>query len=156
MAKKSKANRRKGTSRSKQQAKGKTNFADILIRLIDAMYDLAQTGNLIGLILFGIICWVFYVTYKLPTDALQGFLGGIGEFIVSESFYLIPLLSVLTISVITNYIQAKVYRQHIQDLTDHRKVLIHGLERGELKKLSIHHTSGFDIKNGSVGENSGE
>lgn len=111
------------------------------------MYDLAQTGNLIGLILFGFIVWVFYVTYKLPPTVLEGFLGSIGNFLVSESFYWLPLTSALTISVFANFIQAKVYRSHIQDLSEHRKYLVHGLESGELKPLEKHHSSDFDIKN---------
>jgi len=44
---------------------GKGNgFASVAIRFIDALYDLAQTGNLIGIIIFAFVCWVFYVTYK--------------------------------------------------------------------------------------------
>jgi len=51
---------------------GKGNgFASVAIRLIDALYDLAQTGNLIGLIIFAFVCWIFYVTYKLPPESLE-------------------------------------------------------------------------------------
>ena len=141
-----------------QSAKQETNWADVAIRLIDALYDLAQTGNLIGLVLFGIICWIFLISYRLPEDSLPGLLSGIGSFIASESFYILPLSSVLVISVIANFVQAKVYKSHIQDLTDHRKLLVHGLKNGKLKHLEKHHTSNFNIedtseKNGDGDEN---
>ncbi|PCJ87986.1 MAG: hypothetical protein COA54_04275 [Thiotrichaceae bacterium] len=144
MAKQKKRTGRTAPKKKKEQG---TNFADVVIRLTDALYDLAQTGNLIGLILFGFIVWVFYVTYKLPPEVVAGFLGNIGSFIASESFYWIPLSSALAVSVFANFIQAKVYRSHIQDLSEHRKYLVHGLESGDLKPLGKHHSSDFDVKN---------
>ena len=145
MAKQGKRRVRKAPQKQKKQG---TNFYDVAIRFIDALYDLAQTGNLIGLILFGFIVWTFYVTSKVSSTALEGFLGGIGNFIVSESFYLLPLTSALIVSVFANFIQARVYRSHIQDLSEHRKNLVHGLNSGDLKTLEEHHSSDFDIKNG--------
>ncbi|MES9903180.1 MAG: hypothetical protein ABW168_10970 [Sedimenticola sp.] len=142
MARKSKRPKRKSGARGKEG----TNFADVVIRLIDAMYDLAQTGNIIGLIIFAIIAWAFYVTYKVPVGELQGALGGVGGFLASERFYIFPLTSVLAVSLITNVIQEKVYRRHIQDLTDHRRALVHGYEHGKLKSLDVHHTSDFDTE----------
>ncbi len=42
---------------AKAGVSGKGNgFVDVAIRLIDALYDLAQTGNLIGLIIFAVVC----------------------------------------------------------------------------------------------------
>jgi len=141
--------KRKGAPKSKSSNKKQgTNFADVVIRLIDAFYDLAQTGNLIGLILFGFITWVFFVTYKLPATALEGFLSNIGNFLVSEGFYFFPLSFALSVSVFANFMQARVYRSHIQDLSEHRKQLVHGLKSGELTPLEDHHSSNFDIKNG--------
>ncbi len=138
----------KGRGRTRKNLKEReTNAADVVIRLIDALYDLAQTGNLIGLILFGFIVWVFYVTYKLSETVLEGFLGNVGNFILSEGFYIWPLTSALVISLVANFLQAKVYRSHIQDLSEHRKILVHGLESGELKTLENHNSSNFDIKN---------
>jgi hypothetical protein len=142
-------------------AKGKTkkdkenNFADVVIRLIDALYDLAQTGNLIGLIIFGFIGWGFLVTYKLPPEILGEFLGRIGEFLTSEKFYFFPLLSALATSVFTNVMQARVYKSHIHDLTEHRKNLVHGFQSGELKTLKNHTSSGFDVRTGSINNRSG-
>ncbi|MCB2262791.1 MAG: hypothetical protein LGR52_07625 [Candidatus Thiosymbion ectosymbiont of Robbea hypermnestra] len=127
-----------------------TGFADVIIRLIDALYDLAQTGNLIGLIIFGFVCWVFYVTYKLPPESLDGMLGGIGGFLISEKFCFLPLASVLIASLIANVVQAKVYKSHIHDLAEHRKFLVHGMETGALKPLMIHRSSGFDIRSDSM------
>ena len=136
-----------------QQSKG---WADVVIRLIDALHDLAQTGNLIGLIVFGFVVWVFLVTYRIPPDSIGGFFGGFGNFLADEKFYLFPLGAALVVSVITNIVQAIVYKEHIHDLTEHRKHLIHGLQTGKLKPLETHRTSGFDVKSNSVKNGLGE
>ncbi|WP_141699321.1 hypothetical protein [Candidatus Thiosymbion oneisti] len=109
-----------------------------------------------GLIIFAVVCWIFYITYKLPPESLESVLGGIGSFLISEKFCFFPLISVLVASVIANIVQAKVYRSHIQDLTEHRKYLVHGITTGELKPLVDHKSSGFDIKSNSVTGRQGE
>lgn len=149
MAKKStnSRKRRRGAKSSTSVPAKETNGWDALIRFIDALYDLAQTGNILGLFSFGFLAWVFSVTYKLPADMVGGFIGSLGLFFASEKYYLFPLSFTLIVSLITNSVQARVYRRHIKDLTDHRKVLVHGLESGELKTLDIHESSEFDIEN---------
>jgi len=74
----------------------------------------------------------------------------IGGFLISENFCFFPLASVLIASVITNIVQARVYKSHIHDLTEHRKYLVHGIESGKLKPLATHWSSGFNIKSDSV------
>ncbi len=152
---KSTSKKRTVSSKDDASSKGK-GLADVAIRLIDALYDLAQTGNLIGLIIIAFVCWIFYVTYKLPPESLEGVLGGIGIFLVSEKFYFFPLGSALIVSVITNVVQARVYRSHVHDLTEHRKYLIHGIKSGELKPLETHRSAGFDVKSNAVKSKQGE
>lgn len=136
---------------SKGSASSNTKgWADVVIRFIDALYDLAQTGNIFGLIAFAFVCWVFYITYKMPSEFLEGIFGGVGIFLGSEKFYLFPLSMVLCISVITNVIQARVYKTHIHDLTEQRKYLVHGNQSGELRHLETHRSSRFDIKSNAV------
>ena len=74
----------------------------------------------------------------------------------NEKYYFVPLLSALVTSVIANIVQARVYRAHIQDLTEHRKLLVHGLETGELVKLKNHTTSGFDVVSGDMNSDQGD
>lgn len=136
---------RRGTGTSRPPP-NPTNSWDVCVRIIDALYDLAQTGNLLGLITFGVITLGFYVTYRLPSETIGGLLHSFGAFLTSEKYYLFPLLSALAVSVAANIIQDRVYRRHIKDLTDHRKYLVHGLKEGALKQLKIHTSSGFDIE----------
>lgn len=123
-----------------------TNGWDALIRLIDTVNDLVQSGNLVALIILAIIGLAFFSVHKIPDAEMAGVLKGFGAFLKSESFYLLPLSTILTISVIANVLQARVYRKHIQDLTEQRKQLMHGLEDGSLKPLRTHRTSHFDIQ----------
>lgn len=123
-----------------------TNFADVLIRLIDYMYDLAQTGNLVGLVLFGFVCWVFVITYKIPAEEVSPLLREVGFFLSSEGFYFWPLSIALGVSLTANFVQSRVYKKHIQILTEHRKNLVHGLDSSKLGHLGNHNSSSFDIE----------
>lgn len=147
-------NKKKSKSKSAASsgASERKGAADVAIRLIDAMYDLAQTGNLIGLITFALVCWIFYITFKLPVESLETIFGSIGVFLASERFYFFPLISLSVISIITNIVQARIYKSHIQDLTEQRRILVHGLQEGTLKQLKQHNTSGYDVKTGSVSD----
>ncbi|WP_316368082.1 hypothetical protein [Candidatus Thiodiazotropha sp. CDECU1] len=146
MGKKKASNRGRKDSRIQEptQESSKKGWADVAIRFIDALYDLAQTGNLVGLVLFGVVCWIFYITYKLPAESVEGLLYGIGNFLASESFYIVPFTAVIAYCGYTNLIQKRVYRTHIKDLAEHRQLLIHGLESGELSHLETHHSSEND------------
>lgn len=134
---------------SRKKAKGEARHPtgwDVLIRLIDAIYDLAQTGNLIGLVVLGAVGWVLLATYKVPDSEMSGLLLQVAQFLGREKFYLFPLLALLAVSIATNAIQASVYRRHIKDLTEHRQRLVHGRETGELQPLEHHRSSNFDIE----------
>lgn len=144
-------------SRSDQENNGKTKgWADVAIRLIDALYNLARTGNLIGLLIFGFLCWGFLITVKLPEDSISPLLKILGNFLISEKFYLFPLGATLTVSVITNILQARIYKAHIHDLTEHRKILVHGLQNGTMQPLKNHMSSGFDVKSNTTKTGNGE
>lgn len=112
-----------------------TNGWDALIRMIDALYDLTQTGNLFGVILLDVMGWVLLATYKVPDNDIAGLLVRGGRFLADERFYLVPLLLALAFSVATNVIQSRVYRSHIKELKEHRKRLVHGREIGKLEPL---------------------
>ncbi len=121
--------------------KHQTNFNDVLIKLIDAVYNLVNSGNIVGVILLYFCVQVFYITQKLSAESLDKYLG---HFFAIDFFYLFPLVGLLIISVVTNVIQARVYRRHINSLVETRKELIHGLQSGEMKRLNRHTTSGID------------
>jgi len=156
MAGKSRKRGRSAGNSNRSRSEQTKGWADVAIRLIDVMYDLAQTGNLVGLIIIGFLAWVLIVTLKLPETSIESFFGDTGRFLISERFYLFPLASALAVSVITNFIQEKVYKAHIQELTEHRSLLVHGLETGELKPLKKHRTSGFDVQSGTMNNGKGD
>lgn len=133
--------KQKTTKANKDKSKENTNWKDVIIRIIDALYDLAQTGNIIGLILLAFIIWIFSITYKVSPEYIEKSLDGFGAFLREEKFYFIPMGLALVFSLITNAYQAVIYKAHIKELTEHRKLLVHGLESGELNHLTVHRTS---------------
>ena len=136
--------------------KQSATWSDVAIRLIDAFYDLAQTGNLLGLIVVGILLWCLIIAVRIPEDTIGDALAEFWSFLSSEKYYLTPLLFALIASIVTNIVQAKVYKAHIRDLTEHRKFLVHGLETGKLNKLKKHTTSGFDVVSDAMTKSKGE
>ena len=122
------------------QSRG-ANFNDVLIKLIDSVYNLVNSGNIVGVILLYFCVQVFFITNKLTEDALDKYIGKIFAF---DYFYIFPLGVALGVSLIANFYQAKVYRRHIETLVETRKELIHGLQAGELKQLKKHASSGID------------
>lgn len=118
-----------------------TNFNDVLVKLIDSVYNLVNSGNIVGVILLYFCFQVFYITQKLSTEALDKYLERIFSL---DYFYLYPMGAALSLSLVANYYQAKVYRRHIEVLVETRKELIHGLTSGSMKNISNHTTSGID------------
>ena len=137
MARKSKAR-----SRNKRRPENRsTNIYDVLIRIVDALYNLTNNGNFVGVVILCVLAYVFYVTGKVS----QGFLEAtIIEILSNEIFYLFPLGLTLSVSVTANFLQAKYYKSHIRTLTETRKELIHGLNSGQMKHLTVETTSGID------------
>lgn len=144
--------KQKQSAKSEEQEAGaaRKGWPDVFIRLIDAVYDLAQTGNLIALILLAVLGYLFYVTYRLESGAIEAAMWGLGSFLSSEKYYFLPMGLALLISLAANIVQAKVYRSHIQELTEHRKMLVHGLTTGDLSPLQNHTTSRFDVVSNSA------
>jgi hypothetical protein len=130
---------KKKTSTGK--AKSGANLFDVLIKLIDAVYNLTNSGNIVGVILLYFCAQVFYITQKLSADALDKYLS---KLFAMDFFYVYLVGGTLALSLVANFLQARVYRQHIKALVQTRKELIHGLQIGELKTLKHHGTSGID------------
>ena len=49
----------------KKIVKRGANFNDVLIKLIDSVYNLVNSGNIVGVILLYFCVQVFYITQKL-------------------------------------------------------------------------------------------
>lgn len=125
----------------------KSTWPDVAIRLIDVIYELLQARNIIGYTLFVFTIILFIVAARSPQGSINAASSGlhsVGSFLSSEKFYIFPLGAALAFSVATNCIQHKVYRGHINDLTQHRKFLVHGLQSGKLKPLKDHNSSGYE------------
>lgn len=129
-----------------KSAERRTNWADVACRLIDALHDLAQTGNLLGLIIVGALLIIITSVFRMPSESLPPIYSKVIDFLIGGDFYFFPLSVLAGFSIIVNVVQYRVYASHIKTLTDHRSVLVHGLESGTLKPLDNHSTSGFDIQ----------
>jgi|TARA_R110002096_G_scaffold90404_10_gene205045 hypothetical protein len=125
----------------KKIVKRGANFNDVLIKLIDSVYNLVNSGNIVGVILLYFCVQVFYITQKLSDEALDKYLSQIFS---HELFYTIPLGGALVISLLANYHQKKTYGTHIESLIQTRKELIHGITSGEMHELRSHNTSGIN------------
>lgn len=131
----------KGRKARQKTANNGANLNDVLIKLIDSVYNLINSGNIVGVILLYFCVQVFYITHKLSSEALDKYLT---QIISLEFFYVYPLGAVILISVTANLVQVRVYRRHIESLVQTRQELIYGLQTGDLKPLKRHMTSGID------------
>lgn len=122
------------------------NAHDVWIRLIDAFYNLAQSGNLFLLILFAFLAAFLIVVIKIPGDELPGLLAGLGRFFSREKFYFFPLGGTIGVCLLALFRQRRIYTAEIRRLTDERKRVIHGIESGELHTLEHHNSSGTDVE----------
>ena len=120
---------------------GNPNIYDVLIRLINAVYNLVNSGNIVGVILLYFCVQVFYITQKLSPADLDKYISMI---FAADYFYIVPLGGALAISIIANFYQARVYKAHIGVLVETRRELMHGLQSGDLQRLKRHTSSGID------------
>lgn len=117
------------------------NINDVLVKLIDSVYNLVNSGNIVGVILLYFCVQIFYITQKLTSESLDKYLERVFSL---DYFYAFPLVGALALSLAANFYQANVYRRHIQVLVETRKELIHGIQSGNLKRIHRHTTSGID------------
>jgi len=132
------AKTKKGKPNEKQS---KTNINDVFIRLIDAIYDVINSGNIIGII----VVIFFVIIYKLPAENVNEHIKSVINLFTTEKYYIIPLSITLVVSVTVNIYQKKIYQTEIKRLSEIRKFLMHGLENKTLKVLEEHHPSDYKI-----------
>ena len=121
------------------------NWADVAYQAIDSLYNLTNTGNLIGVLIFGAIVVVWIVISRLPPSDLANLMSGLGTYFFGERFYMGPLVLLL---IFCSYLKIKmdrVYKSEIQRLTDFRKQLIHGFQTGHLAPLENHTTTDSEL-----------
>lgn len=127
------------------QESRQTNKHDVIIHVVDILYNLLNSGNFIGILLLFVILLTFFIAWKLPPESLDTHLGTILIFLENEKFYFFPLGTALLISLIGNHVQRKIYKAEIKRLVAERKFLMHG-KNADLKTLKIHHPSRFDLE----------
>ncbi len=152
MAKKQVKRRKTTESPPKKEDTSKKTWADVGYRIVDALYDLTQSGNLFGVVILTSALVFIIQSARMPPESIPGIWTDFLRFFSSEFYYIVPLSLVAVASIIINIIQYKFYTAHINDLAEHRRILVHGKETGELEELQIHTTSGFDVKKGSKKE----
>ena len=127
--------------RPRKTTPSQPNFNAVLIKLIDVTYNLVNSGNIVGVIILYLCAEAMFITHKVSSEALEGYLTKLFSL---QYFHVLPLGVLLMISLVTNVVQAKYYKGHIKMLTQTRKELIHGLQSGQLKHLKIETTSGIN------------
>lgn len=93
---------------------GATNFNDVLIKFIDVVYNLVNSGNIFGVLLVFVFAEIFFITYKITDDMLDKYIWKVLSY---EYFYVFPLGFALMCSLVMNYHQANFIRVTIQKLS---------------------------------------
>lgn len=127
------------------QSGRRTNGWDACIKLIDALYNLANSGNIIGLMLFGVIVLTFFIIHKLSPDQLNGHLLFMSNILRHEKYYIFPLSTALAFSIVVICVQHRILKKEISRLTEERSQLMHGILSGKLKPIENHQSSEFDL-----------
>lgn len=118
-----------------------TNIYDAMIAFSNHLYNLANTGNVVGLLILAALIVVAMLAWRIPGDQIPEVI----KLLLNYSHVAFPM-GALAISILGNWLQWKVYNRHIRNMTEERDYLIHGLESGDLVKLNSHSSSGIDIK----------
>ena len=122
-----------------------TNTSDVLIRAIDAFYNLVNSGNFIGFILLGILLLLFLIVWCLPPDGLNTHVGTILSFLLGSKYTITLLICSLCVSVTGNFSQRKYYKKEIKRLVKIRSILMHGRKEEVLRIIENHNESEFDL-----------
>lgn len=139
-------NSRKSTS---GEGADHATWPDVWKTGLDNLYNLAQSGNIYGLVALFLAVTLAVLAYRLPAESLLSLVG----FIVDEHNYILFLLSgLLLLSLFANWLQWKIYIPQIKELADQRKQAMQGLASGELSPLSAisTSTSSFDLESGQT------
>jgi hypothetical protein len=131
--------------KKKRPSQSSTNGWDAFINVTNKFYNLANSGNIIGLVVLGALGLIGLFMHRMPEDQLGPIAHSLLAFFSFEKFYLFPLVIVLGLSLIGNARQHRIYRKEIAHLAKEKKALILGIEQGELKILSKLASSKFDI-----------
>lgn len=128
-------------ARKTKTSKSRTNGWDFGINVTNKLFNLANSGNLIGCIVVGVILIIFF---RYPPEKLPMLFKGTYYALFKTKYLHSIIINMLIIFLcITMYLQKKNYTKEIKRLTNERKQLIHGLKSGELEILPSHHTSGY-------------
>lgn len=99
------------SSASKKPETRSTNGWDVCIRLIDTLYNLINSGNIIGCFVLYMCVQLFYLTTKLSESTLDKYMSKVFSY---EYTYIAPLSVALIISLIANARMITHYRRQIQ------------------------------------------
>lgn len=138
---KNKVKKTQKKAESTQGGSHPTNIYDAIIAGSNHLYNLANTGNVVGLLILAVLIVVSILAWRIPEDQIPEVI----KLLLDYSHIAFPL-GALGLSILGNWLQWKVYNRHIRNMTEERDYLIHGLESGDLVKLNNHSSSGIDIK----------
>ena len=117
------------------------NFNDVLVLLINKIYNLINSGQIVGLFIMYLCYLILQVVEKLSQNDLAEF---IRQLLSLNYFYAIPPSIVMLITIYWANKQKKVYEKKKSELIETRSRLMHGQSAGELQPLKKHRTSGIN------------
>lgn len=124
----------------------KKGWPDVVDNIINKIYSLLASGNLLGLGVIFFVGWVMLVTYRMPTEEIPWLISGIAVYF-SKCSWIAGLL--VLYALVATYVflsRERSLREEIHRLTEIRKELTYGLENATLKYLSEHpESSGYSI-----------
>ena len=143
-------------SSTKPYSEFNPSWSKVASDLLKYTYNLANSGNFIGVLLLLGFSFLFLIAWRVPREILGEQLSEIIFLVTTPNYICYVLGGCLTFSIFANFLQERIYRRHIKTLTEVRKTLIHGLDSGDLKPLKKHNPSGFDLDRDSKNNCSNE
>ena len=132
----------------KSEDKSSTNCWDVLMRIVDAVFNLLSVEKFCAAAFLVLSVSVITVIFKYPNEQLPSLFNKFYKILTNltgESGILVFVLSILlSVSVIGNIVGSKVYNKEIRRLTQKRKNLIHGYKNKSINRLSVHNSTKFD------------
>lgn len=131
------------------EKKGETNFFDVLVQLINGIFNLFKVEKIVCLIILYLLGRDYYIIHKIGDNAdirnllidtriIEKVFQNDNTLIVAMGALIVVLLAIILIFI---FLVRPMYVKEIERLSEVRKELIHGISSGKMKTIKKHRTS---------------
>ena len=115
---------------------------DVLFLLIERVFDLFDTRNIVGVV----VVIILVILLKQPSEFLDKYISEVIGLLKSERYYIIPMGMAIAFPFFFCNYHIGVYKEEIKRLVEERSELMHGFKTGIMKELppDEHRESGYD------------